>query len=71
MKPTRCWASTCGAVAGDGGAGGVLHGGPGFVGLKLALPIGVFTGLAVFVPYLGFGLGLVLGLMAAVLQSRA
>ena len=27
-------------------------------GLDLALPIGVFTGLAVFVPYLGFGLGL-------------
>ena len=34
------------------------------VGLKLALPIGVFTGLAVFVPYLGFGLGLVMGLLA-------
>ena len=41
------------------------------VGLKLALPIGVFTGLAVFVPYLGFGLGLVLGLMAAVLQFQS
>lgn len=40
------------------------------VGLKLALPIGVFTGLAVFVPYLGFGLGLVLGLLAAVLQFQ-
>ena len=33
-------------------------------GLDLALPIGVFTGLAVFVPYLGFGLGLVLALLA-------
>lgn len=41
------------------------------VGLKLALPIGVFTGLAVFVPYLGFGLGLVMGLLAAVLQFQS
>jgi predicted PurR-regulated permease PerM len=37
-------------------------------GLDLALPIGVFTGLAVFVPYLGFGLGLVLALLAGLLQ---
>ena len=37
-------------------------------GLDLALPIGVFTGLAVFVPYLGFGLGLALALLAALLQ---
>jgi predicted PurR-regulated permease PerM len=41
------------------------------MGLKLALPIGVFTGLAVFVPYLGFGLGLVLGLLAAALQFQS
>jgi predicted PurR-regulated permease PerM len=41
------------------------------VGLKLALPIGVFTGLAVFVPYLGFGLGLALGLLAALLQFQS
>jgi predicted PurR-regulated permease PerM len=41
------------------------------VGLDLALPIGVFTGLAVFVPYLGFGLGLVLGLLAALLQFQS
>jgi predicted PurR-regulated permease PerM len=40
------------------------------VGLQLALPIGVFTGLAVFIPYLGFGLGLVLALLAAVLQFQ-
>jgi len=33
-------------------------------GLDLALPIGVFTGLAIFVPYLGFGLGLVLATLA-------
>jgi predicted PurR-regulated permease PerM len=37
-------------------------------GLELALPIGVFTGLAVFVPYLGFGLGLLLALLAGLLQ---
>jgi predicted PurR-regulated permease PerM len=37
-------------------------------GLDLAFPIGVFTGLAVFVPYLGFGLGLVLALLAGLLQ---
>lgn len=37
-------------------------------GLDLALPIGAFTGLAVFVPYLGFGLGLVLALLAGLLQ---
>jgi predicted PurR-regulated permease PerM len=37
-------------------------------GLDLALPIGVFTGLAVFVPYLGFGLGMVLAILAGLLQ---
>ncbi len=37
-------------------------------GLDLALPIGVFTGLAVMVPYVGFGLGLVLALLAGLLQ---
>jgi len=41
------------------------------VGLKLALPIGVFTGLAVFVPYLGFGLGMLMGVLAAVLQFQS
>lgn len=40
------------------------------VGLNLALPIGVFTGMAVFVPYLGFGIGLVLALLAALLQFQ-
>ena len=38
------------------------------VGFDLALPVGVFTGLAGFIPYLGFGLGLVLALVAGVLQ---
>ena len=37
-------------------------------GLDLALPIGVFTGLAMFVPYLGFGVGLVLATLAGLLQ---
>ena len=37
-------------------------------GLDLAFPIGLFTGLAMFVPYLGFGLGLVLALLAGLLQ---
>lgn len=37
-------------------------------GLDLALPIGVFTGLAMFVPYVGFGLGLVMALLAGLLE---
>jgi predicted PurR-regulated permease PerM len=37
-------------------------------GLDLALPIGVFTGLAMFVPYVGFGVGLILALLAGLLQ---
>lgn len=40
-------------------------------GFKLALPIGVFTGLAVCIPYLGYGLGLILALFAGVLQFTA
>ena len=37
-------------------------------GFDLALPVGVFTGLAIFIPYLGFGLGLALAMLAAALQ---
>ncbi|MBG9387811.1 AI-2E family transporter [Caenimonas aquaedulcis] len=37
-------------------------------GLDLALPIGFFTGLAMFVPYVGFGIGLLLALLAGLLQ---
>ena len=37
-------------------------------GLDLAVPIGVFTGLAMFVPYVGFGIGLVLAIVAGILQ---
>ena len=37
-------------------------------GLDLALPIGIFTGLAMFIPYLGFGIGLILAILAGLLQ---
>ncbi len=37
-------------------------------GLQFAVPIGILTGLLVFVPYVGFGLGLILGVLAALLQ---
>lgn len=34
----------------------------------VALPVGIFTGIAVFVPYIGFGTGLILAVLAALLQ---
>ena len=37
-------------------------------GLQHAVAIGILTGLLVFIPYVGFGLGLTLGLFAALLQ---
>ena len=37
-------------------------------GLDRALSIGILTGVLVFIPYVGFGLGLVLGVTAAALQ---
>jgi predicted PurR-regulated permease PerM len=37
-------------------------------GLQFALPIGILTGLLVFIPYVGFGTGFVLGMLAALLQ---
>ena len=40
-------------------------------GLDLALPIGIFTGLAIFVPYVGFGLGLILATLAGLLEFAA
>ncbi len=39
-------------------------------GLKFALPVGVLTGLLVFIPYVGFGGGLLLAIMAALLQGE-
>jgi len=38
------------------------------VGLSFALPVGLITGLLVFVPYLGSGTGLLLATVAAVMQ---
>ncbi|HEX6945665.1 MAG TPA: AI-2E family transporter [Casimicrobiaceae bacterium] len=38
------------------------------VGLQHAFAIGILTGLLVFIPYVGYGLGLVLGVAAALLQ---
>jgi predicted PurR-regulated permease PerM len=37
-------------------------------GFDLAVPVGVFTGMAFFIPYLGFGLGLTLAFLAGILQ---
>ena len=37
-------------------------------GFELAVPVGVFTGLAIFVPYVGFGIGMILALLAGALQ---
>jgi predicted PurR-regulated permease PerM len=42
-----------------------------FAGLDLAIPIGVMTGFLIFVPYLGFGLGLLLALLVAALQYNS
>ncbi len=38
------------------------------VGLRLAIPIGVLTGMLAFVPYVGFGLGLTLAVAMALLD---
>ena len=38
------------------------------VGLDHALAIGILTGVLVFIPYVGFGLGFLLGTLAALLQ---
>ena len=37
-------------------------------GLSVAWPVGLFTGLAVFVPYVGFGLGLLLAALSGFLE---
>ncbi|RKP51009.1 AI-2E family transporter [Trinickia fusca] len=37
-------------------------------GFEIALPVGIFTGLAVFIPYVGYATGLALALLAALLQ---
>lgn len=38
------------------------------LGFDVALPVGIITGLLIFIPYLGFGFGLILALIASVLQ---
>ena len=40
-------------------------------GLDLAIPIGVITGLLIFIPYLGFGMGLLLALLVAAMQYNS
>ena len=37
-------------------------------GFDVALPVGIITGLLVFIPYVGFGIGLLLASMAGLLQ---
>jgi predicted PurR-regulated permease PerM len=37
-------------------------------GFDVALPIGILTGLLIFIPYVGFGIGLLLALIAGLLQ---
>ncbi|MDR0250962.1 MAG: AI-2E family transporter [Burkholderiales bacterium] len=38
------------------------------VGLEFALPIGLLTGLLIFIPYVGYSIGLTLAVIAALLQ---
>ncbi|MDR2015436.1 MAG: AI-2E family transporter [Azoarcus sp.] len=38
-------------------------------GLDFALPVGVLTGLLIFIPYVGFGTGLALAVLTALLQG--
>jgi len=40
----------------------------GIAGFNLALPVGMITGFLVFIPYLGYGIGLGLALIGAILQ---
>lgn len=37
-------------------------------GFEVAAPVGIFTGLLVFIPYVGYGIGLCLAIIAALLQ---
>ena len=40
-------------------------------GFSVALPVGILTGLLIFIPYIGFGIGLCLAIIGAVLQFDA
>jgi predicted PurR-regulated permease PerM len=37
-------------------------------GFSVALPVGILTGLLVFIPYIGFGFGLCLAIIGAILE---
>ncbi|MCL2075761.1 MAG: AI-2E family transporter [Betaproteobacteria bacterium] len=39
------------------------------IGLDFALPVGVLTGMLIFIPYIGFGSGMVLAVLTALLQG--
>ncbi|GBG13645.1 ABC transporter permease [Novimethylophilus kurashikiensis] len=41
-----------------------------FAGLEFALPIGLVAGMLVFIPYLGFAVGLTLGMLATLMQFQ-
>ena len=58
-----------GQMHGDDRAGGVLRDRRSRIArARHALAIGMLTGLLVFIPYVGFGLGFMLGVLAALLQ---
>lgn len=42
-----------------------------FLGLTGALALGLLTGVAIFIPYIGYGAALILALLSAVLQAEA
>jgi predicted PurR-regulated permease PerM len=42
-----------------------------FLGMTGALALGLLTGIAIFIPYIGYGAALVLALLSALLQAEA
>jgi predicted PurR-regulated permease PerM len=40
------------------------------LGVTGALALGLFTGIAIFIPYIGYGVGLILALLSALLQAE-
>jgi predicted PurR-regulated permease PerM len=41
-----------------------------FLGVTGAMALGLFTGLAIFIPYIGYGVALILALLSALLQAE-
>jgi predicted PurR-regulated permease PerM len=41
-----------------------------FLGVTGAIALGLFTGLAIFIPYIGYGVALILALLSALLQAE-